>query len=239
MKTQVKLFLFALLTLFTLRAEAQLQNYQFGIGTRIKKMGNEPTGWNMQQNILCITMRGHVSLVDFIFNRDGDNRFRFGDYLGGGFGTGYAKEQINPNGEIGAPGTRKLGTMWISLDFQFGLQASYAFNEKLRVGVSAFKEFQFGFVIMTDYSENIYTYNMLSANVTYGNLFLEYNHGLPWDLTDAEDYDDHVSRIQFRYFLDREKGSNIGFRLDVATRKWYGGRTDRLTGIEFCFGRMF
>jgi hypothetical protein len=216
-----------------------LQSYEFGAGLRIKNAVADPNGWHMKQNITGIMMRGHVSILDLFLNRNEDKRFRFGEYLGGAFCTGYTKEQINPNGEIGGADTRVLKTMWISIDLQGGLQAAYAINDQLTVGVNAFKEFQFGFVIMTDYNENIYCYNMLGANVTYGNLYLSYDHGLPWDVTDAEDYDDHISRLYLKFFLNKNKGSTLGIRFEAARRNWYGGRTDRLTTFELSFGRMF
>ena len=236
MKT-LKIFTTAILFLVFCSGEAhaQLQNYEFGLCVRRKKCVPENSEWRMNQSIFGITMRGHGSLVDLLINRDGDNRFRFGDYLGAAFSTGYAKEYINPNGND----PRELKTMWISIDLRTGLQAAYRINDRVVVGANAFFEYQFGFVMMTDYNENIYSYKVIGANARYGRLFLEYNLGLPWDMTDAEDYDDHLSRVQFRFFTNPDKGKNIGFRFEAAKRAWYGGRTDRLTTFEFCFGRMF
>jgi hypothetical protein len=219
---------------FALPASAQLQSYEFGAGFRSKKAISEDTDWQMHQKIFGLMMRGHCSVVDFIINRDHDKRFRFGDYLGAAFGTGFTKEQI-----ISSSYSSKLNTMWITIDLQAGLQAAYNVNDHLTVGLNAFKEFQFGFVVMTDHHENIYTYNMLGANVTYGNLYFSYNYGLPWDLTDAEDYDDHISRFYLKFFTDKDKGNNLGLRFESAKRSWYTGRTDRLTTFELSFGRMF
>lgn len=217
---------------------AQLQNYEFGFGFHGKKNIGDSAGWHMQQKIYGGMIRGHCSILDFLINGDGDNKFRIGDYLGAGFGTGYAKEKINPNGAIGGEGTRQIGTMWMTIDLQFGLQSSFAFNDNLRVGVNAFKEIQFGIVVGTDYAENIYAFNFIGSNVTYGPFYLEYNHGLPWDLDKTKDFEDHISRFQFKFFLDKDQGKNIGIRFESGKRDW-SGRIDRLTSFELCFGRMF
>lgn len=227
--------LLLLLVLLNSEVHAQLQNSEFGLCRRGKKCVPESSTWRMSQSIIGITMRGHASVVDLIINRDADNRFRFGDYLGGAFSTGYVKEKINPNGND----LRELKTMWISIDLRAGLQAAYSINDQFTIGANAFFEYQFGYVIMTDYNENIYSYKVFGVNARYGRLLLEYDQGLPWDVTDAEDYDDRISRVQFRFFTNPDKGLNIGFRFEAAQRKWYGGRTDRLTAFGFCFGRMF
>lgn len=224
--------------LFSNTVNAQLQNYEFGFGFHGKKNVSESTGWHMEQKIYGGMVRGHFSLLDFIINSDGDNRFRIGDYLGGRFGTGFVKERINPNGPIGGEGTRQMGTMWITIDLQFGLQASYSINDDLRVGVNGFKELDLGFVVGTDYAENVYAFNFIGANVTYSGFYLEYNYGLPWDLDKTKDFEDHISRFQFRFFLDKAEGKNIGIRFESGKREW-SGRTDRLTSFELCFGRMF
>ncbi len=238
LKITTKVVALFFLLFFANNVNAQLQNYEFGFGFHGKKNVGDTAGWHMQQKIYSAAVRGHCSLLDFLINRDGDNRFRIGDYLGGGFGTGFAKEYINPNGEIGGAETRTLKSMWITIDLQFGLQSSYAFNDNLRVGVNAFKELQLGFVIGTDYAENVYAFNFIGGNVTYSNFYLEYNHGLPWDLDKTKDFEDHISRFQFRFFLDKEEGKNIGIRFESGNRDW-SGRTDRLTSFELCFGRMF
>jgi hypothetical protein len=225
-----------LLLFFAGDLHAQLQNYEFGLCRRSKKCAPESSDWRLSQGITGITMRGYGSLVDLLVTRDGDNRFRFGEYLGGAFSTGYINEKITPGG---GGDERQLKSMWISIDVRAGLQAAYAINDDLTVGANAFFEYQFGYVIMTDYHENIYSYKVIGAHARYGRFLLEYNQGLPWDMTDREDYDDHISRVQFRFFTDRDKGKNIGFRFEAAQRNWYGGRTDRLTTFEFCFGRMF
>ena len=229
------LTLLLLLVLLNNDVHAQLQNYEFGLCRRGKKCVPENSGWRMRQNIIGITMRGHASVVDLFVNRNGDHRFRFGDYLGAGFSTGYVNEKINPDGND----LRELKSMWLSIDLGAGLQAAYAINDQLAVGAHAFFEYQFGYVIMTDYSENIYAYKVFGVNARYGRICLEYNQGLPWDVTDAEDYDDYSSRVQLRFFTNRGEGTNIGFRFEAAQRKWYGGKTDRLTTLGFCFGRMF
>lgn len=224
------------LVFFAGELNAQLQNYEFGLCRRSKKCNPESSDWRMSQKITGITMRGHGSLIDLIVNRDGDNRFRFGDYLGAAFSTGYAKENITPGGG-GEP--REFKSMWMSIDIRAGLQAAYNINENVTVGANAFFEYQFGYVVMTDYNENIFSYKVIGLNGRYGRMYLEYNHGLPWDMTDAEDYDDHLQRVQLKFFTNPDKGKNIGIRFETGQRKWYGGRTDRLTTFEFCFGRMF
>jgi hypothetical protein len=230
-----KIVALLLLLLCTGEIHAQLQNYEFGLCRRTKKCVPETSTWRMNQKIIGVTMRGHGSIVDLIINGDGDHKFRAGDYLGAAFSTGYARENINPGG--GEP--RQLGTMWLSIDLRAGLQAAYNINDNITVGANAYFEYQFGFVIMTDYNENIYSYKVVGANARYGRMFLQYDLGLPWDMTDAEDYDDHISRVQFKFFTNPDKGKNIGLRFETAKREWYGDRTDRLTTFEFCFGRMF
>ena len=136
-----------LISASALPANAQLQSYEFGAGFRSKKAISEDTDWQMHQKIFGLMMRGHGSVVDLIINRDHDRRFRFGDYLGTAFCTGFTKEEIISSGN-----SRKLNTMWITIDLQAGLQAAYNVNDQLTVGINAFKEFQFGFVVMTDYN---------------------------------------------------------------------------------------
>jgi hypothetical protein len=226
-----------LLSANTLRA--QLQNYEFGLGVHGCKNPDGPeNGWHKQVRKYGIMVRGHFSLLDLIINRDGDNRFRIGDYAGAGFATGYAVEKINPNGEIGGTDTRTFKTMWMNIDIQFGLQAAYNFSDDLTVGVSAFKEFQIGLVVMSDYQDQMHAWNFISGNIRYGRLYLEYNQGLPWMLNKAEGYIEHMSRFQFKYFTNPGEQKTIGLRIESGKKEWTG-RTDRVTSIEFCFGRMF
>jgi hypothetical protein len=227
-----------LAVLCTSQAQAQMQNYEIGVGFHGKKNVAEATGWHMHQKLYGLMMRGHVSVIDFLINRDGDNRLRIGDYLGAAMATGYAVEKINPDGEIGGPETRVFKSMWLTIDVQFGVQASYQLNDNLRIGVNGFKELQLGYVIMSDYSENIYAYNFIGANASYGPFYLEYNYGMPWDLDKSKDFVDHMSRFQFKLFTNKETGKNIGIRFENGRRNW-PERTDQVTSIELCFGRMF
>lgn len=227
-----------ILVIGTQQLHAQLQNYEFGLGFHGKKNATDSTGWHMQQKIYGGMLRGHCSVLDFLINGDGDNRFRIGDYLGAGFGTGYVIEKINPNGEIGGADTRTLKSMWMTIDLQLGLQTSYSVNDNLRIGMNAFKEIQLGFVLMTDYAENVYAYNFIGGNITYGPFYMEYNHGLPWDLDKTKVFDDHMSRFQFKFFTNKDEGKNLGIRFENGRRDW-SGRTDQVTSIELCFGRMF
>lgn len=238
LKTATNVVTLLFLVFFAGELQAQLQNYEFGSGFHGKKNVGDSAGWHMQQKIYGGMIRGHGSLLDMIINGDGDNRFRIGDYLGAGFGTGYVVEKINPSGEIGGPETRTLKSMWMTIDLQAGLQTSYSINDDLRIGLNAFKEFQLGFVVMTDYAENVYAYNFIGGNLTYGPFYLEYNHGLPWDLDKSKDFDDHLSRFQFKFFTDKSEGKNLGIRFENGRRDW-SGRTDQVTSVELCFGRMF
>jgi hypothetical protein len=223
---------------FSAPLHAQLQNYEFGAAMHTYKVGFGPTEWHKKTSIFGGVTRCHFSLIDLLINGE-DHRFRAGDYLGAGFGTGYAKEQINPNGEIGGPGTRVMKTMWMTMDLQFGLQAAYSINENFSVGVNAYKEFQIVLIVMTDDANNGRAYNFVSGNARYGNLYGEFGYGMPWDLDKTQDYGDYSMRMQFKYFTNLKQGKNIGLRLELANKKWATGRNDKLNSIELCFGRMF
>jgi hypothetical protein len=220
-------------------AHAQLQNYEFGASIHNYKVGSDPAGWHKKTRIYGAATRAHFSLVDLLINGE-DHRFRAGDYLGAGFGTGYVKEQINPNGEIGGADTRVMHTMWMTMDLQFGLQASYKLSDDFTVGVNAYKEFQLVVIVMTDDPNNGRAYNFVSANARYSRFYGEFGYGMPWDLDEAHDYKDHSARIQFKYFTKAGEGKNIGLRIELANKEWpVTGRNDKLNSVEFCFGRMF
>jgi hypothetical protein len=241
-KDRTRKFIVLLLLLsassFTPQLHAQLQNYEFGGGWHSIKVGTGSTDWHKQTNVIGGQARCHFSLIDAIIN-GAEHRFRAGDYLGAGFGSGYAKEQINPNGEIGGPDTRVMKTMWMTMDLQFGLQASYSFSDDFTLGVNAYKELQIVLIVMTDDANNGHAYNFVSGNARYGNFYGEFGYGMHWELDKAHDYSDHSMRMQFKYFTNYKEGKNIGLRVELANKKWATGRNDKLNSVEFCFGRMF
>ncbi len=233
---------FALLVLggclFSGQMNAQLQNYEFAAALHNYKVGVNVNDYHKKTFILGATTRCHFSLIDLLINGD-EHKFRAGDYLGAGFGTGYVKEQINPNGEIGGADTRVMHTMWLTIDPQFGLQASYKFNDNLTVGVNAYKEFQIVMIVMTDDPNNGHAYNFISGNARYGRIYGEFGYGMPWDLDKSQDYEDRSVRMQFKYFTNPDQGKTIGLRIELAKKDWATGRSEKLNSVEFCFGRMF
>lgn len=223
---------------FAPQLRAQLQNYEFGVARHVYKIGSDPAGWHKQTNILGGATRCHFSFIDLIINGP-EHRFRAGDYLGAGFGTGYAKEQINPNGEIGGPDTRVLKTMWMTMDLQFGLQTSYNISDDFSVGVNAYKELQIVLIVMTDDANNGRAYNFVSGNARYRNFYGEFGYGMHWDIDKVKNYTDHSLRMQLKYFTKQKDGKNIGLRVELAKKDWDGQRLDHFNSVELCFGRMF
>ena len=134
-----KLSALLLLLLLCGDMHAQLRNYEFGFCIRKKNCVPETSGWRLKHTIFGITMRAHTTIVDFIIDEDADNKFRFGDYLGAAFSTGFVKETVDPDNAE----PRQLGTMWISIDLRAGLQAAYRINVNLAVGAYAYFEYQF------------------------------------------------------------------------------------------------
>lgn len=239
MKSPIACFLLCFLAFgaLTPTASAQINSWEIALLTHQWRSENESTGWHYSAGIYGAAMRGRFSLIDYII-KGSEHRFRAGELWGASFGTGFAKERINPDGEIGEPGTRKMGTMWITIDLQAGLQAGFSVTDDLFVGLRGYKEFMFPYVVGSDYPVQSRFYNFIGANARFKRFYADLDLGFNWVADRIDEPADRTFRMQFKYLLN-DKGKNLGLRLDFA-RKIYNGETNwRYPAVELSFGRVF
>lgn len=239
MKSSALVLLFALIAFCALpsHASAQLNSWDIALLTHQWRSESASTGWHYACGIYGAAMRGRFSLIDYLI-KGSEHRFRAGELWGASFGTGFAKELINPNGEIGEDGTRKMGTMWLAIDLQAGLQAGFSVTDDLFIGVRGYKEFAFPYVVASDYPVQSRFYNFLGANARFKRLYADCDLGFNWVADRIDEPADRTVRLQLKYLLGDE-GKNLGLRLDFA-RKTYAGETNwRYPAVELSYGRLF
>jgi hypothetical protein len=229
--------LLLLFLLFTQGAHAQINQWDIAVARHWWRQGVEPTDFHSKTDLYGGMLRARVSLVDMIINGH-EHKFRAGELLGSSFGTGFAKEKINPNGPIGGPDTRKLGTMWLEMDFQAGLQAGFAPQEDLYFGLRAYKEWDFPFVVGSDYPVQSRFYNFVGGSARWHRLYADIDIGWNWDFNRAEEVKDQSVRTGFKYLLG-DNGKCIGLRLDLARKVYEDNSARHFNAIEFSFGRVF